>query len=282
MGWLTEKDSPYPNIETWEIEAVLFAMNDEDQKVPLKVREVIPQLSRFIEALVERIKQGGRLIYAGSGTSGRIGVLDAAECPPTFGVPSDRVIGIIAGGEAALRGPIEAAEDDEAAAQTELQRLQLCEKDTLFAISASGRTPFALGAALYARKVGALTGAFTANPNTPLENLVEHPIVVITGPEVLTGSTRLKAGTATKLILNMITTAAFTRLGHVRNSRMVDLQLLNRKLWQRATHYLMEATGLSLQEAETLLREMGSLRKALDHLHLPSQEEGQNEKESPQ
>lgn len=263
MSWLTEADSPYPQIETWETEALLYAMNDEDQQVPLRVREAIPQVAAFVEALVERMQEGGRLIYVGSGTSGRLGVLDAAECPPTFGTDPGWVIGLIAGGEAALRGPIEAAEDNETAAEEALKALTLNAKDTVFAISASGRTPYALAAAKYARSVGALTGAFTANPDTPLAALVEYPIVVLTGPEVLTGSTRLKAGTATKLVLNMITTAAFTRLGRVRGSRMIDLQLVNRKLWQRAIRYLCEAAGLSEAQAEALLRETGSLRAAL-------------------
>lgn len=263
MPWLTEADSPYPEIETWETEALLYAMNAEDQQVPLRVREAIPQIAAFVEGLVERMRRGGRLVYVGSGTSGRLGVLDAAECPPTFGAPPGQVIGLIAGGEAALRGPIEAAEDNEAAAVADLQAIALREQDALFAISASGRTPYVLAAVRYARQVGGLTGAFTANPDTPLAALVEHPIVVLTGPEVLTGSTRLKAGTATKLVLNMITTAAFTRLGHVRGSRMIDLQLVNQKLWQRAVRYLCEAAGLSEAQAEALLRETGSLRAAL-------------------
>lgn len=263
MSWLTEADSPYPQIETWETEALLYAMNDEDQQVPLRVREAIPQIAAFVEALVERMRRGGRLVYGGSGTSGRLGVLDAAECPPTFGASSGQVIGLIAGGETALRGPVEAAEDNEAAAIADLQALSLGPQDAFFAISASGRTPYVLAAARYARSVGALTGAFTANPDTPLAALVEHPIVVLTGPEVLTGSTRLKAGTATKLVLNMITTATFTRLGHVRGSRMIDLQVVNQKLWQRAVRYLCEASGLSESQAEALLRETGSLRAAL-------------------
>jgi N-acetylmuramic acid 6-phosphate etherase len=261
--WVTEADSPYPNIESWATEALLYAMNDEDTQVPLRVREAIPQIAAFVEALVERMRAGGRLIYVGSGTSGRLGVLDAAECPPTFGARLGQVIGVIAGGEAALKGPIEAAEDDEEAAVRDLARLSVGPTDAVFGISASGRTPYVLAAVRYARSQGALTGAFTANPDTPLAALVEFPIVVITGPEVLTGSTRLKAGTATKLVLNMISTAAFTRLGHVRSSRMIDLQLVNQKLWERAVRYLREATGLSSTEAESLLRETGSLRLAL-------------------
>ncbi|MCS7188283.1 MAG: N-acetylmuramic acid 6-phosphate etherase [Bacteroidia bacterium] len=263
MSWITESDSPYPSIEHWETQTLLEVLNAEDCQVPLRVREVIPKLAVFIEALVERMRKGGRLIYVGSGTSGRLGVLDAAECPPTFGAGPDQVIGIIAGGEAALKGPVEAAEDDTFAAVKALEEITFSEKDTLFAISASGRTPFVLAAARYAREKGALTGCFTANPYTPLAEIVQHPIVVITGPEVLTGSTRLKAGTATKLVLNMITTATFARLGHVKNSRMIDLQLVNQKLWHRAIRYLSEATGLSTNEAEKLLRETGSLRAAL-------------------
>ncbi|RMF52637.1 MAG: N-acetylmuramic acid 6-phosphate etherase [Bacteroidetes bacterium] len=270
MSWLTEADSPYPAIETLDTLALLEAMNDEDQQVPLAVRKALPQIAAFVEALVQRVRGGGRLIYVGSGTSGRLGVLDAAECPPTFGAHPDQVIGLIAGGEAAFRGPVEAAEDNEAAAKADLASLHLTAQDAVFGISASGRTPYVLAAARYAREVGALTGAFSANPDAPLLSLVEYPVLVVTGPEILTGSTRLKAGTATKLVLNMISTALFTRLGHVRHSRMIDLQLVNRKLWARAVRYLQEAAGLSQTEAEALLRRTGSLRRALEAVRPPS------------
>lgn len=264
MPWLTEADPPYPEIERLDTEALLEVMNKEDCRVAEAVREAIPAIASWVEGVVRRMRGGGRLIYVGSGTSGRLGVLDAAECPPTFGVSPDRVIGLIAGGAAALRGPVEAAEDNEKDAVADLQRIGLSAQDAVFAISASGRTPYALAAARYAQEVGALTGCFTANPDTPLASLVEYPVVVLTGPEVLAGSTRLKAGTATKLVLNMISTAVFTRLGHVRGSRMIDLQLVNRKLWGRALRYLIEATGLPEAEAEALLRRTGSLRAAIE------------------
>jgi len=264
VSWLTEADSPYPAIEELDTCSLLYAMNDEDAQVPKAVRTAIPSIAAFVEALVPRMAKGGRLIYVGSGTSGRLGVLDAAECPPTFGAAPDQVIGLIAGGQAALLGPVEAAEDDEEAAVTDLERIRLTSQDAVFAISASGRTPYVLAAARHARSQGALTGAFSATPEAPLLSLVEYPVLVVTGPEILTGSTRLKAGTATKLVLNMISTATFTRLGHVQRSRMIDLQLVNKKLWQRALRYLQEATGLPLAQAEALLKRAGSLRKALE------------------
>lgn len=260
--WITEEDAGYGAIETWETEALLALMHEEDKKAVEAVGKVIPQVAKFVEALIPRLGEGGRLIYVGAGTSGRLGVLDAAECLPTFG--TTQVVGLIAGGEAALRAPVEAAEDNEQAAIEALQAIHLSEKDAVFGISASGRTPYVLAAMRYARQQGALTGAFTANPSTPLESLVEYPIVVLTGPEVVTGSTRLKAGTATKLVLNMISTAAFARLGKVRGGRMIDLQLVNQKLWQRAVRYLREAVSLSEEEAIALLKETGSLRAALD------------------
>ncbi|MCX8112879.1 MAG: N-acetylmuramic acid 6-phosphate etherase [Bacteroidia bacterium] len=259
--WITEEDAGYGAIETWEIEALLSVMHSEDRKAVEAVGQVIPQIARFIEALLPRLREGGRLIYVGAGTSGRLGVLDAAECLPTFG--TTQVIGLIAGGEKALRGPVEAAEDDEAAARRDLEAIRLSERDTVFGISASGRTPYVLAALRYARERGALTGGFTANPSTPLEALVQYPIAVLTGPEVVTGSTRLKAGTATKLVLNMISTVSFTKLGRVQGGRMIDLQLVNQKLWGRAIRYLQEAGSLSEAEAEALLRETGSLRLAM-------------------
>ncbi len=266
MSWLTEADPPYQDLETWETEALLYAMNDEDQKVAAAVRAAIPAIGAFVEALVQRRKEGGRLFYVGSGTSGRLGVLDAAECQPTFGASPDEVIALIAGGSQALAGPVEAAEDNADAAQTELMAHHLRPEDTVFAISASGRTPYAIGAITYARRIGALTGAFSANPDAPLLQMVDHPILVVTGPEFITGSTRLKAGTATKMVLNMISTAMYIRLGRVKGTRMIDLQLVNAKLWQRAIRYLCEYGALSPSEAEARLRATGSLRKALETL----------------
>ncbi len=266
MSWLTEADPPYQDLERWEVQALLEAMNAEDATVPRAVQQALPALTAFVEAAAARLQGEGRLIYMGSGTSGRLGVLDAAECPPTFGVPPGKVIGLIAGGPNALKGPIEAAEDNEEAAVCDLSAIHLTDKDVVFVISASGRTPYALAGARYAHSLGALTGGFCANPEAPLIHSVAHPIVVVTGPEFITGSTRLKAGTATKLVLNMISTAIFIRLGRVKGTRMIDLQLVNRKLQQRATRYLMELGGLSEAEAVALLRETGSLREALERL----------------
>lgn len=260
--WITEEDAGYGAIEEWETAALLSVMHAEDKKAVEAVGAVLTQIAAFVEAVVPRLRAGGRLIYVGAGTSGRLGVLDAAECLPTFG--TEQVIGIIAGGEAALRRPVEAAEDNEKQAVEDLQAIACGAGDAVFGISASGRTPYVLAGVRYARQIGALTGAFTANPGAPLTTIVEYPIVVNTGPEVLTGSTRLKAGTATKLVLNMISTATFARLGRVQGGRMIDLQPVNQKLWRRALRYLVEATHLSEAEAEALLRETGSLRQALE------------------
>lgn len=260
--WITEEDAGYGAIEEWETAALLSVMHAEDKKAVEAVGAVLPQIAAFVEAVVPRLRAGGRLIYVGAGTSGRLGVLDAAECLPTFG--TEQVIGIIAGGEAALRRPVEAAEDNEKQAVEDLQAIACSAGDAVFGISASGRTPYVLAGVRYARQIGALTGAFTANPGAPLTTIVEYPIVVNTGPEVLTGSTRLKAGTATKLVLNMISTATFARLGRVQGGRMIDLQLVNQKLWRRALRYLREMTGLPETEAERLLRETGSLRRAIE------------------
>lgn len=265
-SWPTEDPPPYDDLHVWTVEELTKAMNDEDHKVALAVREALPQIQALIKALIEPLKGMGRLFYVGSGTSGRLGVLDAAECPPTFGVPPGKVIGIIAGGVAALQGPVEAAEDETTAAIRDLQSHNLTSKDCVMGISASGRTPYTLAAVQYARRVGALTGCITTNPNTPLAQAVMYPIEVLTGPEFIRGSTRLKSGTAQKMVLNMISTSVFICLGHVWGNRMIDLQLVNQKLYQRAIRYLQEVGGLSAQEAEALLCQTRSLRAALQKL----------------
>ncbi|MGQ9863350.1 MAG: N-acetylmuramic acid 6-phosphate etherase [Bacteroidia bacterium] len=265
-SWPTEDPPPYEDLHAWEVEALTQAMNDEDHKVAPAVRKALPQIQALLQALIEPLQSGGRLFYVGSGTSGRLGVLDAAECPPTFGAPPGKVVGIIAGGLAALQGPVEAAEDQPAAAIRDLQSHILTSKDCVIGISASGRTPYTLAAVHYARSLGALTGCITTNPATPLAQAVAYPIEVLTGPEFLRGSTRLKSGTAQKMVLNMISTIVFIRLGHVWGNRMIDLQLVNQKLHHRAIRYLQEVGGLSVEEAEALLSQTRSLRAALQKL----------------
>jgi N-acetylmuramic acid 6-phosphate etherase len=231
--------------------------------VPVIVKKSIPQIEKLVLGIVERMKQGGRLLYIGAGTSGRLGIVDASECPPTYGVPHDWVIAVMAGGDAAIRQAVEFAEDDAAQAWKDLQAYKVSRLDTLVGIAASGRTPYVIGGVQDARKAELLTGCITCNPDTQLAAAAEIPIEVITGPEFVTGSTRMKAGTAQKLVLNMISTSVMIQLGRVKGNRMVDMQLSNNKLVNRGTLMVMEALQLDKEEAEALLMKYGSVRKAI-------------------
>lgn len=266
MKNITESPSEYDNLESLAIEDCLRAMNQLDQTVALSVQSCIPQISPFIQALSQRMPQGGRLFYVGAGTSGRLAVLDAAECPPTFGVAADRVVGVIAGGETALRTAVEFAEDNQAQALTDMQAHQLSESDTVVGISASGGAAYVLAACDYAKSVGALTACVTCNPGTALAAAVAYPIECVVGPEFVTGSTRLRAGTATKLILNMISTTVMIQLGHVKGNQMIDMQLNNAKLQGRAVNMLMTNLAVDEARAQVLLKEYGSVRQVLDKL----------------
>jgi N-acetylmuramic acid 6-phosphate etherase len=260
---ITESSSLYNDLEKMPTHDLLKGINQEDKKVAYAVEKVIPQIEKLVEGIVSRMKQGGRLFYIGAGTSGRLGIVDASECPPTYGVPHDWVIGLMAGGDAAIRKAIEFAEDDPAQAWKDLQAYKISDQDTVIGIAASGGTPYVIGGLKDARANGILTGCITCNLDTELAKAAEIPIEVVVGPEFVTGSTRMKAGTAQKLVLNMISTATMIGLGRVKGNRMVDMQLSNNKLVDRGTRMLMEELSVDRQEAEALLRKHGSVRQAL-------------------
>ena len=263
MTRITEKDSPYRHLEKMTTSEILSHINHEDQSVPQKVKECIPSIERIVEDIVLRMVDGGRLFYIGAGTSGRLGILDASECPPTFGVDHEDVIALIAGGDAAIRRAQEFAEDDPDQAWNDLEVYQINSSDTLIGIAASGTTPYVIGGLQKAQENGILTGCITCNPEAPLISHADHPIVCIVGPEVVTGSTRMKAGTAQKLILNMISTSVMIRLGRIEDNKMVDMQLSNNKLIDRGVRMIMEQTTLTYEEATALLSVHGSVRRAL-------------------
>ena len=259
----TETASEYDNLETLSTAALLAGLNQLDQTVPLAVQRALPQVEALVEATVARLRAGGRLFYIGAGTSGRLGVVDASECPPTFGVPAGLVVGIMAGGDGAIRRAVEGAEDDANQAWADLQQFNANEKDVLVGLAASGRTPYVVGGLRAARAAGLATGCVVCNAGSAVAAACEFPVEVVTGPEFITGSTRLKAGTAQKLVLNMLTTAAFIRLGRVRGNKMVDMQLSNDKLVERGQRMLMDELALPAAEAAALLRQHGSVRAAL-------------------
>jgi len=266
-GWvpITEQPSHYDNLERMSVGELLMHINEEDVLVAEAVRKVIPQIQTLVEAIESRMKRGGRLFYVGAGTSGRLGVLDASELPPTFGVPDDRVIGIIAGGDRALRHAVEKAEDFAEMGWQDLQTFSPTKDDTVLGIAASGTTPYVVGAVREARKNGLLTGCITSNPDTPLAAASEHPIETIVGPEFVTGSSRMKSGTAQKMVLNMISTSLMIRMGRVKGNRMVKMQLTNAKLVDRGTRMIQESLGLSYAEAQERLLEEGSVDKVLEN-----------------
>jgi N-acetylmuramic acid 6-phosphate etherase len=259
MKPLTEQTNPRSsNIDSATALEIARIMNREDQVAVAAVERELPHIARAIEGIVERLERGGRLIYVGTGTSGRLGMLDASECPPTFGTPPELVQAIIAGGESALTAAVEGAEDDVTAGRAEIDARKVDERDAVVGLSASGTTPFTLAAVERARELGAFTVSIVCNPGTPLVDAAEIPIVVEVGPEVIAGSTRLKAGTAQKLILNMLSTGSMIRLGLTYGNLMSNLQIKNEKLWRRACEMLKQQTGLEQDEAESVLRESGA------------------------
>jgi N-acetylmuramic acid 6-phosphate etherase len=260
----TEQNGKFEDLHLMSSGDIVNAMNQMDFEATEAVKAVLGDIENFIDALVIRMIQGGRLFYMGAGTSGRLGVVDASECPPTFGVEHGRVVGLIAGGESAIRKAVEGAEDDAEMGWRDLCEHGISTSDTVVGIAASGRTPYVIGAIEKAREAGLLTGCITCNPGSKLAEASEYAIEAVTGPEFVTGSTRLKAGTATKLILNMITTAAMIQLGHVKGNKMVDMQLSNAKLVERGTRMVVEATGLSQAEAKELLLKYGGVRTAVE------------------
>lgn len=263
MNKITEQSSNYDSLESLSVQEQLTAMNKEDQLVPLAVEKIIPEITAFVEAALERMKKGGRLFYLGAGTSGRLGILDASECPPTFGVEQGLVVGLIAGGDAAIRIAVENAEDNRDLGWKELEEYKIQTDDIVVGIAASGTTPYVLGALEKANAAGILTAGITCNPDSPLSKLAQHALVAVVGPEFVTGSTRLKSGTAQKLILNMISTSLMIGLGRVQGNKMVDMQLSNAKLVIRGANMVAEQCDIGFEKAKALLLEHGSVRKAV-------------------
>lgn len=260
----TEKASKYDHLEKMTTRQLLVNINKEDDTVPAAVEKVIPQIEKLVDVIVSKMQQGGRLFYIGAGTSGRLGILDASECPPTYGVPHDWVIALIAGGDTAVRKAVENAEDDWHQAWKDLGQHMINSDDVLLGIAASGTTPYVIGGLKDAKKQGIVTGCITCNKNSPLAAVADFPIEVIVGPEFVTGSTRMKAGTAQKLILNMISTSVMIKLGRVVGNRMVDMQLSNKKLVNRGVRMVVRETGISETAADELLKTYRSVRKAIE------------------
>ena len=253
---ITEQRNPNSmHVDSLSALEIVQLMNEEDKQVPLAIEKCLPQIAQAVECIVSAFQQGGRLVYVGAGTSGRLGVLDASECPPTFGVSPEMVKGIIAGGERALRHPIEGAEDSKAQAVVDLQTIEFSSKDVLVGIAASGRTPYVIGALEYAKSLGSVTVSIASNPNSVMANIVDIAIDTVVGPEVLTGSSRLKSGTAQKLVLNMLTTASMILMGKCYQNLMVDVQASNEKLKARAIHIVMQATDCDKALAEETLKQ---------------------------
>jgi len=264
MEKITEQPSLYRHLEKMSVTDILTGINREDSKVPKAVQPLIPKIAALVDETVDRMLSGGRLFYIGSGTSGRLGIVDASECPPTFGVPHGLVIGIIAGGDGAIRKAVEFAEDNPEQGWLDLQSHSVSSSDVVIGIAASGTTPYVVGVLKHCREEGILTGCITCNPGSPVTLHADHAIEAVVGPEFVTGSTRMKAGTAQKLILNMISTAVMIRLGRVKDNKMVDMQLSNDKLIDRGTRMVKESLGLSYEEAKERLLKYGSVRKAVE------------------
>jgi N-acetylmuramic acid 6-phosphate etherase len=260
----TESDSRYNHLEKMSVKDLLTNINREDQTVPLAVQKVIPKIDKLITQTVKQMKAGGRLFYMGAGTSGRLGIVDASECPPTFGVPQGMVIGLIAGGDKAIRKAVEFAEDDTEQGWKDLLKHKITNKDVVIGIAASGSTPYVIGALEQCNKNGIITGCITCNKGSRLAATARFPVEVVVGPEFVTGSTRMKSGTAQKLVLNMISTAVMVQLGRVQGNKMVDMQLSNNKLIERGTRMIVKATGVTAVKAKKLLLQYGSVRKAVE------------------
>lgn len=264
---ITEQSSSYHHLEKMAVSELLMHINNEDNTVAASVKKAIPQIEKLIEAISDKMLMGGRLFYIGAGTSGRLGIVDASECPPTFGVPYGLVIGIIAGGEKAITTAVEFAEDSKDQGWKDLLEYEVSERDVVVGIAASGTTPYVIGALETCRQKGIVTGSISCNPGSPVSAAADFPVEVVVGPEFVTGSTRMKSGTAQKLVLNMISTAVMIQLGRVEDNKMVNMQLSNDKLVDRGTKMLMERSGITdYNEARELLLSQGSVKKALQFL----------------
>jgi len=261
---MSEQSSLYNDLEKKTVLEVLEDINNEDAKVAQAINKILPQIDKFVTQIVPRMKHGGRIFYMGAGTSGRLGVLDASEIPPTFGMPPTLIVGLIAGGEKALRNPVENAEDDMERGWQELLDYNVCDKDTVIGIAASGTTPYVIGALSEARKNGILTGCITSNPDSPMAAESDFALEMIVGPEYVTGSSRMKSGTGQKMILNMISTSVMIQLGRVKGNKMVNMQLSNQKLVDRGTRMIVEELGLPYEQAKSMLLLHGSVKKAID------------------
>lgn len=261
---ITEQSSKYEHLEMMSVTDLLQNINNEDKTVPLAIEKALPQIESLVEKVIDRLKDGGRLFYIGAGTSGRLGIVDASECPPTFGVPFDMVIGLIAGGDTAIRKAVEFAEDDREQAWKDLSEYKVNHKDVVIGIAASGTTPYVIGGLEKCNESNILTGCITCNEGSPLAATAQYPIEVVVGPEFVTGSSRMKAGTAQKLVLNMISTATMIQLGRVKGNKMVDMQLSNHKLVDRGVRMIMSEINVSQELASTLLQEHKSIRKAIE------------------
>lgn len=261
---ITEQESLYKELEQKSVRELLEDINAEDQKVAVAVQNAIPEIEALVMQIVARMKQGGRIFYLGAGTSGRLGVLDASEIPPTFGMPPTLIIGLIAGGESALRNPVENAEDDQERGWEELLHHQINTQDTVIGIAASGTTPYVVGALRKARANGILTASISSNPDSPMAAEADVAIEMLVGPEFVTGSSRMKSGTGQKMILNMISTAVMIQLGRVKGNRMVNMQLTNQKLVDRGARMVADELGLSYQQSRHLLLMYGSVKEAVD------------------
>ena len=260
----TESSSHYDDLENMSVSDLLKNINREDKSVPLAVEKELARIEALVNAIVEKMQGGGRLFYIGAGTSGRLGVLDASEIPPTYGMPHGKVIGIIAGGDTAIRKAVEHAEDDPQQAWRDLEEHLINQQDVLIGIAASGRTPYVIGGLQDARKHGVTTGCIVCNSNSTVAAQADYPVEVVVGPEFVTGSTRMKAGTAQKLVLNMVSTAVMIKLGRVKGNKMVDMQLTNDKLIDRGTRMIMDELKIAQAEAQQLLKQFGSVRKAVE------------------
>lgn len=261
----TEQDSYYNNLEQMSVMELLTNMNKEDQTVPEAVAKSIPQIEKIVIAIADKMKEGGRLFYLGAGTSGRLGIVDASECPPTYGIEQGKVVGLMAGGDEAIRKAVEFAEDDLQQGWEDLEKFNISEKDFVIGIAASGSTPYVVGALEQCNKNNILTGCITCNSESAVAKVAKFPVEVIVGPEFVTGSTRMKSGTAQKLVLNMISTSVMIKLGRVKGNKMVDMQLSNNKLVDRGTKMVMKNTGLEdYEKAKELLLKHGSVRKATE------------------
>jgi len=260
----TEQSSKYDHLEKMTVSELLHNINNEDKTVAFAVEKAIPHIESLVVQLIEKLKKGGRLFYIGAGTSGRLGIVDASECPPTFGIPFDLVNGIIAGGDSAIRKAVEFAEDDKEQAWKDLSLHNISDKDAVIGIAASGTTPYVIGGLEKCNQHNILTGCITCNQGSPLAKVAQYPIEVVVGPEFVTGSSRMKAGTAQKMVLNMISTSTMIALGRVKGNKMVDMQLSNHKLVDRGVRMIMEELNISQEQAQELLEKYGNVRLAIE------------------